>query len=289
VLCAEASKKRKWAPHCRDGLNGPNVRIAVVVPAHNEELVIADCLTSIEVAVQFAICAGHQASIYVACDACTDRTEQIVRAHGHHALAVAARKVGKARAVAACRALKGGAQWLAFTDADPTWLVSQLSLQSDVVCGTVSVRDWGPYGDAMREHFERTYTDADGHAHIHGANLGIAASAYLAAGGFAHIPNSEDVGIVESLENAGAKISWSALPRVVTSARTDYRATAGLGATPATMANSPDFIAASESKFNFDCALGAAPNGLTVVRNFRTIRRGRPPARSGRARVRLSS
>jgi hypothetical protein len=134
-----------------------------------------------------------------------------------------------------------GADWLAFTDADSTvdasWIVAQLALDADVVCGTVAVDDWGGYGDAMRAHFEQTYHDHDGHRHIHGTNLGMTAAAYRSVGGFDALANSEDVAIVAALEAAGARIAWSASPRVVTSARVDYRATAGFGFTLHRVAN----------------------------------------------------
>lgn len=70
-----------------------------------------------------------------------------------------------------------GARWLAFTDADssvaPNWLAAQLALDSDAVCETVTVSDWGAYGEHMRTHYAAAYTDADGHRHIHVANLDV--------------------------------------------------------------------------------------------------------------------
>ncbi len=209
--------------------------IGVVVPAHNEERLIADCLASIAAAALAPSLAATSVHVVVVCDACTDQTAAIVESLGHTALRCDARNVGLARSLGAEAALARGAEWLAFTDADTIvsrdWLTSQVALQSDVVCGTVGVDDWGAYGDAMRLHFEQTYTDRDGHRHIHGANLGISAHAYRSVGGFESLANSEDVAIVAALEAAGARIAWSAAPRVVTSARTGYRASAGFGAT----------------------------------------------------------
>jgi len=83
----------------------------------------------------------------------------------------------------------------------------------------------------MQEHYERTYTDADGHQHIHGANLGVSAAAYRRAGGFKSLTSSEDVALVEALRETGATIAWSARPRVETSARKTFRAPLGFGAT----------------------------------------------------------
>ena len=148
------------------------------------------------------------------------------------------RKVGAARACGAARVLSEGARWLAFTDADtrvsPEWLVQQLALGVDVVCGSVAVDDWSPHADhaaMLRKHFSQTYNDRDGHRHIHGANLGVAADAYVKAGGFQPVPCHEDVYLVAALERIGARFAWSAAPRVITSARTDARARGGFGDT----------------------------------------------------------
>jgi glycosyltransferase involved in cell wall biosynthesis len=168
-------------------------------------------------------------------DACTDQTDIIAAQHGALVLKLAAHNVGMARALGAQAALHAGARWLAFTDADsvvsPHWLADQLSLGADAVCGTVAITDWGLYGSAMRQHFALTYTDADNHRHIHGANLGVSAEAYRRAGGFLPLASSEDVALVDALRACGATIAWSAKPRVNTSARRDFRAPDGFGAT----------------------------------------------------------
>ena len=239
----EAFGLRMAAPHATTRPGSPlraRGAIGVVVPAHNEEDLIANCLVAIAAAARAPDVACRAVHVVVVCDACTDRTAEIVESLGHVALACDARNVGLARAIGAEAVLARGAEWLAFTDADTTvcsgWLSSQVALQCDVVCGTIGVEDWDVYGDAMRLHFERTYHDRDGHRHIHGANLGISAEAYRAVGGFASLPNSEDVAIVAALEASGAQIAWSAKPRVVTSARPVFRATAGFGATLAAVA-----------------------------------------------------
>jgi hypothetical protein len=130
--------------------------------------------------------------------------------------------------------LQRGARWLAFTDADTkvghAWLAEQLALSADAVCGTVGVDDWSAHGAHarwLRRHFARTYTDADGHCHVHGANLGVSANAYRRAGGFRHLACKEDVALVEALQGCGANIAWSARPRVLTSARRTARAHGG--------------------------------------------------------------
>lgn len=83
----------------------------------------------------------------------------------------------------------------------------------------------------MQQHFVRTYTDADGHQRIPGANIGVSADAYRLAGGFQPLETSEDVALVDALRRVGAKIAWSARPRVQTSARRIFRAPLGFGVT----------------------------------------------------------
>lgn len=220
--------------------------IGIVIPAHNEELYLDDCLRAASLAAAHPALQGEPVRITVALDSCTDDSLTIVQRHAAAAhgacaidhLCVGARNVGITRAEGARHMLRLGARWLAFTDADtrvtPDWLVEQLRLNVDVVCGTVTVDDWSPHRhDAalLRQHFHHGYTDADGHHHIHGANLGVSAAAYLRAGGFSPLACSEDVALVEALERIGARFAWSAAPRVVTSARCDARARGGFGDT----------------------------------------------------------
>jgi glycosyltransferase involved in cell wall biosynthesis len=209
--------------------------IAAIVPAHNEEEHLGACVRSLVNASRHPALRGEPVEIVVVLDSCTDASRAVAAGAGARCLSVDARNVGAARARGAEHAIGLGARWLAFTDADsvvePDWFVAQLGLDSDAVCGTVAVRDWGSYGERMRRHYDATYTDADGHRHIHGANLGVSAPAYRAVGGFRPLESSEDVALVEALERHGAKIAWSAAPRVFTSARRVFRAPLGFGAT----------------------------------------------------------
>lgn len=209
--------------------------IGIIVPAHDEEERIGDCAQSLLKAATHPDLAGEDVQIIVVLDACQDRTGLLARALGVRTIDVTARNVGMARQTGAKAALATGARWLAFTDADsvvaPDWLASQLALGADAVCGTIAVEDWDVYGERMHRHFRLTYTDADGHAHIHGANLGVSAAAYATAGGFLGLETGEDVALVEALQASGAKIAWSRAPRVVTSVRPNFKAPGGFGAT----------------------------------------------------------
>ena len=220
--------------------------IGIVVPVHDEEACLGACLQALCAAAACPLLHGETVSIVIVLDACSDDSRRIVLAHAMQAdhrwrldcIAIDARNVGAARAAGAQVLLQRGARWLAFTDADtrvsPAWLSTQLALNADAVCGTVAVDDWSPHGDSaavLRTHFEQTYTDADGHRHIHGANFGVRASAYLRAGGFAPLACSEDVALVAALQACGAHIAWSAAPRVTTSARRHAKARGGFGDT----------------------------------------------------------
>jgi glycosyltransferase involved in cell wall biosynthesis len=212
--------------------------LAIVIPAHNEAACIGACLSAVHEAVNHPALSGEATRVIVVCDACDDETSAISRAAGADAIEVTTRNVGFARAEGARFALALGARWLAFTDADslvaPDWIAKQLECASDAVCGVVSVEDWGCHhphvSEQLREHFALSYSHDDGHRHVHGANFGVSAEAYLRAGGFAAMHTGEDSALVAALIACGASVAWSAGPRVVTSSRTDFRAPDGFGA-----------------------------------------------------------
>lgn len=168
-------------------------------------------------------------------DDCQDRTGYLARSLGVGTMDIQARNVGMARQVGAQVALAPGARWLAFTDADtvvePDWLSAQLALNCDAFCGTVPVQPWAGYGARMERHFSLPSSDAEDHSHFHGANLGVSAKAYRIAGGFLSLASGEDVALLKALQSPGSRIAWSHAPRVVTSARLDYKAPGGFGAT----------------------------------------------------------
>ena len=127
----------------------PIRRIGVVVPAHDEELVVARCLESIGRA---ARAVPLPVTVMVVLDDCRDRTGRICRSFPVDVITVTARSVGAARHAGASALLSGvpdtDAIWLANTDADsvvPTfWLRDQLDLAlagADAVVGTVGLSD----------------------------------------------------------------------------------------------------------------------------------------------------
>lgn len=210
--------------------------IGVAIPAHDEAAHIAAAVAAVQAAADHPALQGEAVEIVVVADACSDGTATSAAAQGAHTLSLAHRNVGRARQAGAELLLARGARWLAFTDADSLvaddWLAAQLGLGAQAVCGCVWVRDWSAHGvlaERLARAFESQYRPVDGHRHIHGANLGMAADAYRLAGGFAPLCSSEDVALVQALQSAGVAVVFSALPRVWTSARVDARAPGGFG------------------------------------------------------------
>ncbi|MEB0046814.1 MULTISPECIES: glycosyltransferase [unclassified Pseudomonas] len=208
--------------------------IGIVIPAHNEEALLDDCLRAALCAAQHEQLEGETVEVLVVLDSCTDRSSQIVNRYPVHSLTIDARNVGQARAAGARFLLDRGARWISCSDADSRvasdWLVAQLALGADAVCGTVTVEAWHEtFDESAQIRYHQSYQAREGHRHIHGANLGISAEAYQRAGGFEPLACDEDVQLVRQLERCGANIAWSHRPQVHTSARLDSRARGGFG------------------------------------------------------------
>jgi glycosyltransferase involved in cell wall biosynthesis len=219
--------------------------VGVVIPAHDEEDLLPSCLAAVRLAA--APLAGVPVHVVVVADACTDQTARLARAGGAAVLEIRARSVGAARAAGVEEVLRQtgpldpAAVWLATTDADtlvpPCWLTRQLRYAEggwDAVVGTVTVTDWQQYPAELPPLFARLYdaggTDAPGgtgHPHVHGANLGFSAAAYLAAGGFGPDRTAEDHALVSALASAGRQVLRTTTVSVVTSARRRARAPHG--------------------------------------------------------------
>lgn len=208
----------------------PVTRVVVVIPAHDEREGIRACVDSVLAA---AAEVDVPVTVRVVLDTCTDGTGEHVP-DGVETRTVAVRNVGAARAAGVDDADGGADVWLAHTDADTIvgaeWLRRQLAhadAGADAVAGTIHVRDWSHRPDGVRDLHDRAYTHADGHGHVHGANLGVRGSAYTAVGGFRSLPESEDVDLVARLDAAGATVVWAADCPVVTSSRVSRRTGGG--------------------------------------------------------------
>ena len=137
-----------------------------------------------------------------------------------------ARAVGRVRSLAANTALQRVAGplrrcWLANTDADccvpHNWLLDQLNAASggvEAIAGTVNVDSFCEHRPGVDSIFRRKYLiHPDGsHPHVHGANLGVRADAYIKAGGWSHLETGEDHDLWNRLSKTGARtLSSSAI------------------------------------------------------------------------------
>jgi glycosyltransferase involved in cell wall biosynthesis len=213
--------------------------VGVVVPAHNEQDLLPVCLASLRRAARAL--RGTPVHLVVVADACRDRTARIARRGGAAVIVTGAQRVGAARAAGVREILRRASHldpadvWLATTDADTLvpacWLREQVRYGShgwDVVAGTVRVADWSGYQPAARSLFHMRYGAGTGpHPHVHGANLGIRASAYLRAGGFPDVATAEDRALVAALTANGSRVLRTRALAVVTSARREGRAPRG--------------------------------------------------------------
>lgn len=172
-------------------------------------------------------------------DSCDDGSAELAEASGFDCMYIAANNVGIARAVAIDRAIAHLGRvdldrvWIANTDADsavpPNWLTHQLALAAegvDVMIGTVRP-DLADLDPARRDVWRATHVLGEANGHVHGANLGIRASVYRAAGGFAPVREHEDVTLVARARAIGAREKATDACWVLTSGRPEGRTPGG--------------------------------------------------------------
>ena len=207
------------------------IRIGVVIPARDEAELIARCLDSVRAACEAS---DVETTVIVVADACRDATAAIAETvDGVIVQRAEAANVGIARASGAQLALAHGCTWLAFTDADSVvprqWITTHARAAEagiDVLVGTVRP-DFRELAGAQIEHWLATHHRGRPNGHVHGANLGMSARAYAAAGGFAPLIEHEDVDLVDRLRAQGAQLVPSDEAEVMTSARLIGRTVGG--------------------------------------------------------------
>jgi glycosyltransferase involved in cell wall biosynthesis len=220
--------------------------VTILIPARNEEELLPRCLKSV-----LAACArlpvSSTSDIVIAVDSSTDLTleiaERMVLNRGA-VITTQAGAVGYARSLAAKTALQrhsGPLQycWLANTDADccvpDTWLLDQLALAeqgAEAIAGIVDVDSFEEHDVGVNLCFRRSYLiRSDGsHPHVHGANLGIRADAYLRAGGWGTLESAEDHDLWHRLLETGCSVCSTDYVKVLTSGRRVGRAPQGFAA-----------------------------------------------------------
>lgn len=213
--------------------------LLVVIPARNEEARLAACLDSVAAA---SAATAVRVTTVVVLDRCDDRSAQIVAQRPWvFAVRSEAGRVGVARALGVrmatqrARVVHPERAWVANTDADTivpvTWLARQIAFAEvghDAILGTVRPIAAELTSRVMDQWLQRHHL-VEGHPHIHGANLGVRLSSYLAAGGFPPLASDEDLGLVRALRDSGALVTATATTQVLTSGRT-------LGRTPPSFA-----------------------------------------------------
>ncbi|WP_076480298.1 glycosyltransferase [Williamsia sterculiae] len=205
--------------------------IVVVIPAHDEAGQLGGCLASVAGAADAV--AQVPVQVVVVADACTDDTVTVVPPTVR-LVQIDDRNVGVARARGFAAVPSSEHTWFATTDGDSRvpadWLTTHLRHAAtgvDAVIGTVEPDDWSDWPPAVARRFRDDYHARDGHRHVHGANLGVAASVYRAIGGFRGLVAHEDVDLVTRLVDHGARLEWSGGIPVRTSTRSDGRAPGG--------------------------------------------------------------
>jgi glycosyltransferase involved in cell wall biosynthesis len=222
-------------------VTSPIELVGIVVPARDEELLLPACLDALEIAL--AALVGVRTEVVVSLDRCVDGSAAVVASYPWvQAVEADAGNVGTARGRGVARVLEQATGvppeqiWLATTDADsvvpPDWLTTQLALAGqgwEVVVGTVDVDDWSGHPPETGPRWLASYRHVEHHPHVHGANLGCSAAAYLDAGGWSPLASDEDVALLAAL--AHRRVIRTATIPVLTSSRRDPRANGGFGDT----------------------------------------------------------
>ena len=218
--------------------------VGVVIPARNEEGSIVACLDSTCNALD--ACSEVDASwVVVVADCCNDRTAELAleRLHGRGTvIECSAASPGSARQRGAAEVLAHFAGrsltqvWIANTDADSRvsmdWVSQQLWLAGRRFCGVAGVvrvnSIEGQDAAVVHELLADYTTHEDGtHPHVHGANLGIRADAYVDAGGWSKLTVAEDHCLWSRVRTRGWPTIAAVSSVVFTSGRLHGRAVGG--------------------------------------------------------------
>ncbi|MDX6281839.1 MAG: hypothetical protein QOH03_2910 [Kribbellaceae bacterium] len=223
----------------------------IVIPAHNEERLIAACLRALQQAIASV---AVPVQVCVVADRCADATVEIATAtmpdaavlRTDRSLALGwVRDLGMRNLMADLEVHDPAKVWLLGTDADtcvrPDWIERQLAhanAGADAVTGLVDLQPAHHLSAELRSAYRALVGErirpAD-HDHIHGANFGVRASAYAEVGGYRALDTGEDRDLWFRLQAAGHSMLQPRDLDVLTSARTTGRARGGLADLLATL------------------------------------------------------
>jgi cellulose synthase/poly-beta-1,6-N-acetylglucosamine synthase-like glycosyltransferase len=222
--------------------------VGVVAPACNEELTISDCIDSIFTALDASF-EVQSSWVVVVADSCRDHTVELARARlGDRGEVVqcdasspgVARRLGVDHVLQQFRSRASADIWIANTDADSQphadWITQQLVLANQEYCGVAGIVHVASIDGQCPELIHLWRNDyrlhADGtHPHVHGANLGIRADAYLDAGGWSNLALAEDHCLWGRVRACGWRVASSIASVVTTSGRLNGRASGGFADT----------------------------------------------------------
>jgi cellulose synthase/poly-beta-1,6-N-acetylglucosamine synthase-like glycosyltransferase len=218
--------------------------VGVVIPARDEEERIGECLDALRAAADRVEERADRVTVVVVADSCRDATAAIARSLLRGWGAVVEVDVGRAGAARAAGAaayleqLDGPLEtaWLASTDADTvvaeTWIDHQLGLARLGIAGVAGIVVVDSFADHPPDVPARWAALYDGppdlpHPHIHGANLGVRADAYVAVGGWSALGEGEDRQLWAALQVAGYSVASPRSLVVTTSGRALSRVRGG--------------------------------------------------------------
>ena len=217
--------------------------ISVIIPAKDEQELLPRCLHSVLYACQLVSTVATTDVVIVVDDSVDDTYALASELVSDYGVAVSRSYscVGMARAHAVLQALKRTPApkskcWLANTDADcvvpSNWLLQQIEFAQlgwHGVAGIIDVDSFAEHDEDVSGRFTESYhVHSDGtHPHVHGANLGVRADAYIGAGGWSPLVTGEDHDLWKRLTKGHYRLKSDSALKVSTSGRRVGRAPLG--------------------------------------------------------------
>ena len=220
-----------------DGCTDGSAAVARLSPFHVVEVSARGVGAARAVGVDVALAAAFDTEEADGADT-ADRADGVAQARAGERSWGARRPAGVRRLIRPGRSVGAGALgldqvWIASTDADSAvpvhWISSQVRLAdagADLVIGTVRP-DPADLSPQQRSAWQARHVPGRANGHVHGANLGVRADVYRAAGGYSPVDEHEDVDLVARARATGARVVASDGAWVLTSGRQQGRTPGG--------------------------------------------------------------